>query len=97
MDFVSRLSGSKKGNDVIWVIVDQLSKFALFLPIKLNDYMDKLVRLYVNEVVRLNGVLVSIIVLWRPTVQFKVWPSIQYALSTKLNLRLFFIHRQMVS
>jgi len=55
MDFVSRLSGSKKGNDVIWVIVDQLSKFALFLPIKLNDYMDKLVRLYVNEVVRLNG------------------------------------------
>jgi hypothetical protein len=37
MDFLFRLSRSKKGNDVIWVIVDQLSKFALFLLIKLCE------------------------------------------------------------
>lgn len=27
MDFVSRLPRSKKGNDVIWVIMDQLTKY----------------------------------------------------------------------
>ena len=36
MDFVSRLPREKRGNDVIWVIVDRLTKFALFLPVKMT-------------------------------------------------------------
>lgn len=61
MDFMLRLPRGKKGNDAIWVIVDRLTKFALFLPMRMIDSMDKLAKLYVNEVVRLHGVPVSIV------------------------------------
>jgi hypothetical protein len=61
MDFVSGLPKSKKGNDAVWVIVDRLTKSALFLPMKMTDSVDKLAKLYVSEVVRLHGVPVSIV------------------------------------
>ena len=86
--------GKKKRNDVIWVIVDKLTKSALFLPIKMTNLMDKLKKLYVNEVVQLHRVLV-IIFLDRDlkfTLQF--WPSIQHSLGTSLSLSTVF-HPQM--
>ena len=61
MDFVSSLPKGKKGNYAIWVIIDNLTKSSLFLQIKMTDSVDKLARLYLNEVVRLHGVLVSIV------------------------------------
>jgi len=61
MDFVSGFPKGRKGNDVIWVIVDWLMKSALFLPIKMTDSVDKLARIYINKVVRLLGILVSIV------------------------------------
>jgi hypothetical protein len=61
MDFISRLPRSRKDNDVVWVFVDRLIKSVLFLPIKMTDLVDKLTKLYVDEVVRLHGVKVSII------------------------------------
>ncbi|XP_073263532.1 uncharacterized protein [Populus alba] len=44
------LPRGKKGNDAIWVIVDQLTKSSLFLPVKMIDPVDKLAKIYVNEV-----------------------------------------------
>jgi len=61
MDFVSRLPRGKRGSDVIWVIVDRLTKSALFFPMKMTDSVENLAKLYVNEVVRLHGVPVSIV------------------------------------
>jgi hypothetical protein len=61
MDFMTGLPKGKKGNNVIWVIVDRLTKFALFLPMKMTNSMDRLAQLYVREVIRLYGILVSII------------------------------------
>jgi hypothetical protein len=61
MDFISRLPRNRKDNDVVWVFVDRLIKSVLFLPIKMTDLVDKLTKLYVDEVVRLHGVKVSII------------------------------------
>jgi hypothetical protein len=55
MDFVTGLPRGKKGNDAIWVMVDRLTKSALFLPIKITDPVDKLAKLYVNEVIRLHS------------------------------------------
>jgi hypothetical protein len=40
--------------------------FALFLFIKIIESIDKLAKLYVNEVVRLHWVSVSIISYWDP-------------------------------
>nr|GFA26726.1 putative reverse transcriptase domain-containing protein [Tanacetum cinerariifolium] len=42
MDFVTKLPKSSEGYDTIWVIVDQLTKFAIFTPIRETDSMDKL-------------------------------------------------------
>ncbi|GKC78916.1 putative reverse transcriptase domain-containing protein [Tanacetum coccineum] len=49
MDFVTKLPRTQSGNDTIWVIVDRLTKSAHFLPMRENDPMDKLARLYLKE------------------------------------------------
>ena len=61
MDSVSGLPNGKRGSDAIWVIIDQLTKSILFLPIKMTELVDKLARLYVNKVVRLYGISISIV------------------------------------
>lgn len=61
MDFVTKLPKTSDGLDTIWVIVDRLTKSAHFLPIKESYKMERLTRIYIREIVRLHGVLVSII------------------------------------
>ena len=61
MDFVVGLPRCHSGYDVIWVIVDRLIKPAYFLAMKNSDSIEKLVELYVKEIVRLHGMPVSIV------------------------------------
>nr|GEZ39008.1 hypothetical protein [Tanacetum cinerariifolium] len=61
MDFITKLPKSSQGFDTIWVIVDRLTKSAHFLPIRENDPMDKLARLYLDRIVTRHGTPVSII------------------------------------
>nr|GEY24976.1 putative reverse transcriptase domain-containing protein [Tanacetum cinerariifolium] len=42
MDFVTKFPKTTKGYDTIWVIIDHLTKFAHFLPIKETDTMERL-------------------------------------------------------
>jgi hypothetical protein len=66
--------------------VDQLTKSVLFLHIKMTDSVDKLAKLYINKVIRFYGVLVSIILDRDPRFTSRLWPTLQQALGTKLNL-----------
>jgi hypothetical protein len=86
MDFVSGLPRRKRGNNAIWVIVDRLTKFALFLPVKMTDSVDKLAKIYVNEVVRLHGVPTLIVSDRDPRFTSRLWPSIQRAFGTNLSI-----------
>nr|GFA89844.1 hypothetical protein [Tanacetum cinerariifolium] len=61
MDFVTKLTKTSTGQDIIWVIVDRLTKFAYFLPMRENDSMEKLTRQYLKEVVTRDGVPILII------------------------------------
>jgi hypothetical protein len=61
---------------------------------KMTDSVDKLAKLYVNEVIRLHGVPVSIISDRDPRFTLRLWPSLQRAMGTKLNLSTTF-HPQM--
>nr|GFA42520.1 putative reverse transcriptase domain-containing protein [Tanacetum cinerariifolium] len=61
MDFVTNLPKLSQGYDTIWVIVDRLTKSAIFTPIRETDPMDKLARIYLKEVVTRHGIPVSII------------------------------------
>ena len=60
MDFVIGLPRTQRQHDAIWVIVDRLTKSAHFLPVSNDDPLDKLTQLYVEEIVRLHGVPISV-------------------------------------
>ncbi|GJY11724.1 putative reverse transcriptase domain-containing protein [Tanacetum coccineum] len=49
MDFVTKLPKSSQGYDTIWVIVDRLTKSAIFVPMRETDPMEKLARMYLKE------------------------------------------------
>nr|GFB06883.1 reverse transcriptase domain-containing protein [Tanacetum cinerariifolium] len=61
MDFVTKLPKSPQGYDTVWVIVDRLTKSAIFAPMRETDPLEKLAKLYLKEVVARHGILVSII------------------------------------
>ncbi|KAJ9566978.1 hypothetical protein OSB04_002944 [Centaurea solstitialis] len=61
MDFVTKLPRTPRGHDTIWVVVDRLSKSAHFLPMKETYTMERLVKLYIAEVVWLHGIHLSIV------------------------------------
>ena len=61
MDFVTGLPKGPTGNNAIWVIVDRLTKTAHFLATKTEQPVSKLAQLYIKEIVKLHGVLVSIV------------------------------------
>nr|GEU57623.1 reverse transcriptase domain-containing protein [Tanacetum cinerariifolium] len=61
MDFITKLPKSSEGYDTIWVIVDRLTKYAIFVPMRETDPMERLARIYLKEVVTRHGKPVSII------------------------------------
>ncbi|GJR70654.1 putative reverse transcriptase domain-containing protein [Tanacetum coccineum] len=61
MDFVTKLPKTLTGQDIIWVIVDCLTKSAHFLPMKETELMEKLTRQYLKEVVSRHEIVHEII------------------------------------
>ncbi|GJX00077.1 putative reverse transcriptase domain-containing protein [Tanacetum coccineum] len=61
MDFITKLPKSSQGYDTIWVIVDRLTKSAIFVPMRETGPMEKLARMYLKEVVTRHGIPVLII------------------------------------
>ncbi|KAA3483719.1 integrase [Gossypium australe] len=61
MDFVSSLPLSLKKKDVIWVVVNRLTKLTHFIPVRTDYSLDKLAELYISEIVRLHEVPLSIV------------------------------------
>jgi hypothetical protein len=61
MDFIMGLPKACTGEDSIWVVVDHLKKSAHFILMNGKDPMDKLARLYVQDIVCLHGVPSAII------------------------------------
>ena len=61
MDFVFKLPSTTQRHDDIWVVVDRLTKSAHFLPIRVKFSPQKLAELFMNHIVSLHGVPVSII------------------------------------
>ncbi|GKB25585.1 putative reverse transcriptase domain-containing protein, partial [Tanacetum coccineum] len=51
MDFVTKSPRTSSRHDTIWVIVDQLTNSAHFLPMRKDYKMDRLARFYLNEIV----------------------------------------------
>ncbi|WKA04339.1 hypothetical protein VitviT2T_022388 [Vitis vinifera] len=85
MDFVIGLPRTRSKKNGVWVIVDRLTKSAHFLAMKTTDSMNSLAELYIQEIVRLHGIPVSIVSDRDPKFTSQFWQSLQRALGTQLN------------
>ncbi|GKC16457.1 putative reverse transcriptase domain-containing protein, partial [Tanacetum coccineum] len=82
----AKLPKSSQGYDTIWVIVDRLTKSAIFVPMRETNPMEKLARMYLKEVVTRHGIHVSIICDRDPRFASNFWRSLQKALGTNLDM-----------
>ena len=70
------------------MIIDRLTKTAHFLTFNTKWSIAKLTRYYVREVVRLHGVLVSIVSDRDARFTSRFWQSFQEAMGTELQMSL---------
>ena len=85
MDLMVRLPLTGRKHDSVWVVVDQLTKLAHFLPVRTNYSLDKLAELYIEEIVQLQGIPMSIISYRDLRFTLRFWGKLQEALGTRLN------------
>ncbi|GKA57204.1 putative reverse transcriptase domain-containing protein [Tanacetum coccineum] len=86
INFVTKLLRTSNGHYTIWVIVDRLTKSAHFLPMREDYKMERLARLYLNEIVARYGVLISIISDHDSRFTSRFWQSMQEALGNRSNI-----------
>ena len=82
MDFVTHLPRTSRKHDTIWVIVDQLTKSAHFLAVRMTFTLEEFYRLYIREIVRLHGVPFSIFLDRDPRFTAQFWKSFQKVIRT---------------
>jgi hypothetical protein len=61
MDFIVGLPRTQSSYDSIWVIMDQLTKIAHFIPVKTTYSGPQLAELYMSRIVCLHGVSKKIV------------------------------------
>ena len=85
MNFVIGLPKIQKGYDSIWVIVDKLTKSAYFVPVKTTYSVVQYAQVYIQNVVSLHGVPISIISDKGTQFTSRFWQKLQEALGTQLD------------
>ncbi|KAI3819461.1 hypothetical protein L1987_13298 [Smallanthus sonchifolius] len=86
MDFITKLPHTSSGHDSIWVIIDRLTKSAHFLPIREDYRVEKLARIYIDEIVSRHRIPLNIISDRDSRFTSRFWQSLQSALGTRLDL-----------
>ncbi|GJT98202.1 putative reverse transcriptase domain-containing protein [Tanacetum coccineum] len=86
MDFITKLLKLSQGYDTIWVIIDRLTKSAIFTPMRETDPMEKLERIYLKEVFTRHGIPVLIICDRDFKFVSNFWRSLQKALGMNLDM-----------
>ncbi|XP_077249187.1 uncharacterized protein LOC143888635 [Tasmannia lanceolata] len=86
MDFVTGLPRTLQKNDAIWVVVDRLTKSAHFLSYGVGvTTLEQMAECYVDEIVKLHGVPVSIVSDRDRKFVSQFWQSLHRALGTRLD------------
>ena len=86
IDFITKLPKTSSGHNMIWVIVDRLTKSTHFLAIKDTDKLEKLANIYIKEVVSRHGVPTSIISDRDARFTSHFCKTLQDALGTRLDM-----------
>ena len=77
MDFVTHLPWTSRGHDVVWVIMDLLTKSAQFLAMRMTFTLGEFYWLYVSEIFQLHGIPISIVSDRDPRFTTHFWESFQ--------------------
>lgn len=86
MDFMVGLWKTTKGSDLIWIMVDKLTKSAHFISIKISYPFQKLTEIYISDIMKLYGIPFSIILDRDIRFTSRFYESFKKALGTKLRL-----------
>ena len=86
MDFITGLPRLRRQHDSIWVISNRMTKSTYFLPVNTTYSAEDYPMLYLQEVVRLHGVPVSLISDRGAQFTMQFWKSFQKGLGSKVNL-----------
>ena len=79
-----------QAHDTVWVIVDWLTKSTHFLAVRMTSTLEEFYRLYIWEIVRLHGVLVSVVSDRDPRFMNNFLESFQRAMGTRLMMSIAF-------
>jgi transposase InsO family protein len=85
MDFIVDLPKTQLGYDSIWVIVDQLTKIAHFIPVKTTYSGSQLAELYMLRIVYLHEVSKKIVSDRGTQFTLKFWERLHETLDTQLR------------
>ena len=85
-DFVTHFPRTPWRHDVVWVIVDRLTKLEHFLAMRMTFTLEEFCRLYIREIVRLHGVPISIVSDRDSRFSTHFWKSFQKAMGTRLTM-----------
>lgn len=85
MDFITRLIHTLRKHELVWVIVDRLTKSTHFLPSKPRMGLEEIAELYLGEIVQLHSIPMSITYDQDSRFISRFWRSLQSALGTKLT------------
>ena len=86
MDFVVGMPRTTRLHDSIWIIVDRITKFAHFIPMKSMYMAEYYAKLYSDEIVRWHGIHLSIISDGGAQFTSHFWRSFQKSLGTQVKL-----------
>ena len=82
MDFIVGLPTPVQGHDLVWVVVEQLTKMCKFIPTKSAIKTPKLVRLFVDQLYKLYGLPNNIVSDHDCKINSHFWRAIFHRLGT---------------
>ena len=86
MDLITGLPITNCGHNVLWVVVDTLTKLIKFIPTKKDVKTPKLARLFIEHLYRLYGLLAYIVFDRARKLYSHIWREVFKNLDTTLSM-----------
>ena len=86
IDFMTKLPRSQRGNDMLMVVVDRLSKQAHFIPVKESYGATEIAEIYHNKIFKHHGIPKAIVSDRDPRFTADFWKELWKSIGTQLRM-----------